>query len=430
MPRYTNHFTQCAAPGVAAPLSILPPLLGYFLVFGGGAAAAIFAAVISSTGVACEYAAVAIWGVGLTLIASLGSFRKWYYNQRLMCIAEDSCVVGTVAGEPRISCDGDAKIDILIAPYRYLEVEISYAYDAAINLASADPTFPMPPDKLLYESDRALRLEYVNGPIENMPEQLLPAQRLDPEERKRLYLEIVHKYLAAEPVAGAPDPRFQLRYYIRDSAAMGAAAFNNSPPDEYTNPNPNPMYRWEREPECVAGVGLFFSELFCEWILGAPASSSPEDRLVPYMHNEIEGDRMGRGIDNLQLSIGAFMAAYAAACAVCTVIPVVGVIPYACSIIAGAVAALFAWLAWLLSKIFNDPNDGTADQISVDLPSGPEVDQGSPSDDVGDLVVVYGRWIMDEEHCNYFEIHPVRAWYRVATSPGGDIRFPERRSGS
>jgi hypothetical protein len=391
------------------------------LVWGGGAAAAIFAAAIAESGGACEYAAVAIWGVGITLLSTLRTVQDWYYTHRLMCVADDACVVGTVTGEPRVACDGDVKIDLLIAPYRLLEVEIKYAYDAAITLSGADATFPPPPSS--YQADRAVRLEYVNGPSDDTPQQLLPVQRLNAAQRKVLYHETVHQYLAAAPTIGEADHRFQLHFYIRNLAKMGQPAFDHSAADEYDAANPNPMYRYEGEPECVPLVGEFFSELFCERILGAPSSDAPEDRLVPYLHNEIEGDRLGRGIDNLMVSIAAFMVAYVAACAVCTLVPVLGEVPVICAVLAGLVAALFAWLAWLVASMFNDPDDGNAGDISVDLPSGPEIDEGSPSDDVGDLVVVQGRWIMDEEHCNYFEIHPVRAWYRVATSPGDNLHL-------
>jgi hypothetical protein len=86
------------------------------------------------------------------------------------------------------------------------------------------------------------------------------------------------------------------------------------------------------------------------------------------------------------------------------------------------VAFLIAWLMWLLSGLFNDPDDGEAGEISVDVPTGPEVG-GSPTDDVGDLVLVIGRWIMDVEHNKYFEIHPLQAWYRISQPIGGDPRF-------
>jgi hypothetical protein len=421
MPRYTNYFTSCAAPGQAAPLEILPAFIGYFLVWGGAAVAAIFAAVIAGAGTVCEYAAVAVWGVGLTLVASLGTLQEWYYTHRLMCVSEDACVIGTVTGKSRAACDGDRKIDLLIAPFRILEVEIKYAYEAAVALASGDLTFPAPPES--YQTSRSLRLEYINGPAAGSPEQLPLASRLNDAQRKRLYHEVVFKHLAAAPAGGQPDRRFLLHFFVRDRTKMSQAAFDHSGPDEYDAGDPNPMYRYERESECVTATGEFFSELFCERILGAPSSDASEDRLVPYMHNEIEGDRLGRGIENLQASIAAFMAAYVAACAVCMVIPVVGTLPWVCAAVAGLIGLIFAFLAWLVASIFNDPDDGEAGQISVDLPSGPEIDEGSPEDDVGDLVVVQGRWIMDEEHCNYFELHPVRAWYRIAASPGGDVRL-------
>src|SRR5204862_5801421 len=37
-----------------------------------------------------------------------------------------------------------------------------------------------------------------------------------------------------------------------------------------------------------------------------------------------------------------------------------------------------------------------------------------PTQNDGDVVAAYGRWIMDTEHGEYFEIHPVTAYYVMA----------------
>ena len=51
-----------------------------------------------------------------------------------------------------------------------------------------------------------------------------------------------------------------------------------------------------------------------------------------------------------------------------------------------------------------------------DDPEVPGDDEGQRE---GDVVVTYGNYIMDTEHSNFFEIHPVRAYYLVARNNRG-----------
>ena len=41
----------------------------------------------------------------------------------------------------------------------------------------------------------------------------------------------------------------------------------------------------------------------------------------------------------------------------------------------------------------------------------PAFDGDRASIELGDVILVYGDWIMDTEHGQYFELHPVRAIY-------------------
>lgn len=413
MPANLQHFTQCAAPGNAHTYSV-PTALAIFVASGGVAG---FIAWVWSQAfnLECAVSAGIITGIVVGLIVALDDFKHWYYNFRLMCIDSHRCVIGTVAGTPHAACDGDRKIDLLVAPFRILEVEITMAHAAATSVASADNTFPAPPPFGDYLANRELRLEYVNGIVPSGGALLAQAQRLNESQRQSLYQEIVHRQMFIPPGPGSQDRRFQQYMYIRIESEMGTNSFNNSDDDRYGIPGSNPMYRWEKE--SVSGAG-FFGWFFCDLLLGHPADDPGESRLVPYLHNEIEGNRLERGVTNFQITLAAFAAGIIAACAVCHAIPVVGQLPFVCTVITIVVGALFALLAWLLSKLFNDPDDGEAGEISVDVPTGPEV-TGGPEDDVGDLVLIYGRWVMDAEHENYFEIHPVLGWYRIARDRGG-----------
>jgi len=415
MPRINETFTNCAAPGVASSYSV-PTAIALFLI--AGSVYGFFAWVISqAVGYPCEVAAGIITGLVSGLIIALSNFNSWYYNRRLMCIREEQCVVGTVVGKPVDACDGDRKVDLLLSPSRFLEVESVFAWQAANDLAGGGFPAP-PPDPVVYASDRALRLEYVNGIVPESGANLAPGDRLNDAQRKQLYFEIVHNQMFRAPAAGDPDRRFQQHMHIRDEARMGTPAFNNSPDD--SSADANPMYRYEREPTC-GGAG-FIGKFFCDFLLGQPSNDEREPRLSPYLHNEIEGDRLGRGITNLQVTLGSFGVAYIAACLACRAIPVIGQIPLVCEAAALIVSVLIAILAWFLSRLFNDPDDGEAGSVSVDVPDPGEVDNEGPNDDVGDVVLLYGRWIMDTEHCEYFEIHPVKAWYRIAVSDVGDPR--------
>src|SRR2546426_1077426 len=65
-----------------------------------------------------------------------------------------------------------------------------------------------------------------------------------------------------------------------------------------------------------------------------------------------------------------------------------------CGLLGAAAGLIIAFIVWLLSKLFNDPDDGEAGEISVDVPEGAEVDARA-KDEVGDVVLALGDWIMD-----------------------------------
>jgi hypothetical protein len=376
MPRNLPQFTRCAAPGVAEPISVPSVLLTLVSVGVIGYLAAV------SIGIPCAGAVAAALG----LIAALDAVEDWYYNRRLMCILDDQCAIGTVVGAPLVACDGDAKLDILIAPFGFQEVDRKLLVEAITGLVPA--TLPAPTNDI---NDRNDRLTYVNG--------------LTKAQAKALYVALVNDHMLNP--ATQPGRDFQGHYFIKRQPPMPADAAAHTADD-------NPMFRFDADDVPAPG---FIDGTFCDWLLDVPSEDVDEHRLVPYMHCEIEGNRVQRGLTNLKLAIAAFAAAYATFCALCNaIIPGAGVL--LCNIVAGLVGLLFAWLMWLLSKLFNDPDDGEAGSLPIDLPD-PTAPDDTSSAARGDVVLAFGNWIKDTEHNEYFEIHPVKAWYTICRDPDG-----------
>jgi hypothetical protein len=315
-----------------------------------------------------------MWGclagiaVYVLALSSIYDLKKWYYNFRLMCIEEDQCAIGTLVDAPVISGgafgDGDMKFDLLVAPFAADEVR---DYFRERILDPAGPFGPGPPDP----SDDEFLANYVAG----FPE----------EKQNRLYITVVNADMLS-PANRAAGRDFQDHYLVRDVAAMGQNSFDHSPPDTLADPAPNPMFRAE-----------------------------PHETLLPYMHCELEGDRFARTMDNIMAALWVGLLALIAACVLCEALALP---PWACGLLAGLVAQLLAFLAWLIANWLNDPSDGDAGQQDVDI-SDPAYEGDSATIFPGDSLAIHGDWIMDEEHDKYFELHPVKAIYLVCRSKGG-----------
>ncbi len=94
---------------------------------------------------------------------------------------------------------------------------------------------------------------------------------------------------------------------------------------------------------------------------------------------------------------------------------------YFCAAVGAIVAAFLAFLAWLAAHFFNDPNDSKADGSS-----GVETDKSAPgtplttSAERDDVIVAFGSWVTYRLDNQYYEMHPVQAWYLVCR---GDSLF-------
>jgi hypothetical protein len=120
-------------------------------------------------------------------------------------------------------------------------------------------------------------------------------------------------------------------------------------------------------------------------------------QMVPCVHCEIDGN-------NVSILLSLIIANLIGFAAIIAAIPL---IPFPFN--------LFVFLLFLLLLILSALGDlGKADK--------PEFEFEDPEplfdfDDAvylsGDVVAAYGKWIMDTEHGQYFEIHPVKAYYVI-----------------
>jgi hypothetical protein len=406
MPRNLDHFTRCAKPGEEFTVPYGPLILVFILMGGvGGIIAYALATQVAEGKTPCSpagYAAIA--AIVAALVSDLLVLKDWYYNNRLMCIRDNQCAVGSVVGHPFAACDGDRKIDTLIAPFRPSEVDGPMMSQAVRTVASADASFPTVPTDL--ESNHARRLEYVH-------------ELLSVEQRRRVFLELVHNIMLNPAVNPGRD--FQSRFYRREPPpVMDQDAFDHSPPDKPTDANPNALFKYDGQSEGGEGT----AEALCRVIVGFEEEGEPTKRLIPFMHCEVEGDRVGATINAVIAALLSWLVLFLIACAICEAL---GGHPGVCSIVAGALSLLLALLLFFLFRELMQ--DGTeAGDVDVDVPDPTATDPDSAAA-AGDVVFVFGKWIKDVEHTEMYEIHPVKAWYLVCRDPNNVPTLSEPGAG-
>lgn len=361
MPRNLPQFAYCAAPGDSYPMSAGNiALLTFGSLFFGAIMGGAYWVVISGLGQAAELGCI-LGIVFLTmLVTGAAMFKTWYYNARLMCIRHDQCTAGTVVDQPTVSTDGDRKINLLLAPFSVEETE-QLMVDTLDSLRGTLANVPA----LIDLQNRQIRFDYVRG--------------LSEADQQRVYADLIDNGMF-----GQPGRAFLRHYYRRDEARMGTPAFNESP-DDTAIPS-SPMYRYD-----------------------GPI-------LVPYMHNEVDGYILGKFIDNILVALVTALVAFTALCALCAT---VGLPEGLCGAGAAALAAVLALLALIVATAINPPADGDASEVDIDV-EDPDFDAPPTEMRRGDVVFVFGNWIMDEEHGNYFEIHPVKAWHLLCQRGGAD----------
>jgi hypothetical protein len=347
----------------------------------------------------------AAWAaLGFAIVVAIAEFKYWYYNERLLCIRDRDCAVGTVIAEPNPSTDGDRKLNLMLAPYgqrAYVETlldQIAANEGMLQNPAYFnDPPFHTSPPPLPSVAERE------NGfdTLRNYMNALRSLDDDDADDEANMFNQLLIGVMYR--LMNDPMKNFYNRFHRKDAAhiAEGSPVWNAI----FEDFDPNPVGNW---------FGPDALSLFSRF---NPYAQHPEGlnrmfrydtgHLVSYLHCEIDGYALGLLLDNLMIAFIAFMLALLALWALLGPFA-----PFAAAII----AAFLFFLKWFLDEATG--NDGDADApVDWDDPDVPDIEEQVRR---GDVVVVYGNWIMDTEHGQYFEIHPVRAFYIIARNSYAD----------
>jgi prepilin signal peptidase PulO-like enzyme (type II secretory pathway) len=339
--------------------------------------------------------------LGIVIIAGLQEVKDWYYNGRILCIRDRDCAVGTVIAAPEVSFDGDRKLNLALAPYSQGQVVETLLDHLSANEAMLidntnfnDPPFHASAPVLPVAAQRRNDFGILRGYLKA----LQSSDPADGDAESRMFRQVLIGI--ANRLMTDPARNFYNRYYRKDPAFIapgtaldGAIPLDFDPAVNWDGPNAQSPLTAENQ------------------YLGTTDSLNPMFRfdtthMVFYLHCEIEGYYIKLLIDNLILAFSAWLALMIALSFLGPLAPLAAI----------AIAALIYFLKWLIDQITG--NDGDADEPDVDV-DDPDVVDDAVLAAAGDVVVTYGNWIMDTEHHNYFEIHPVRAYYLVARNSLG-----------
>jgi hypothetical protein len=423
MPRGLPRFAYCTGPGNAKSHKTLGGLLGAVIsLWFSSKVAAIF--VVGVLGLLIPMLLLGpcfgIIPATIAIVAMLQDAKEWYYRERLLCIEDrNNCVLGSVLHKPEASLDGDRKMDLLLAPFTEPECyeTLCRHLNANQGLLSLPATFNDAPffngtvPEEYHECDPDILTNPNATPDERRAERKKIADYLkaikgsDPEDgdaTSKIYNAIqigwMDRLLDPANTNSAGQPKnFQGRYYRKDPAviAPGSALSNAIPPDfdpatnwQGTDGSLSPVtannpYEVEHQPRPLNAMFRF-----------------DQDRVLPYLHCEVDGNYLQLLFDELSLSVTTFGIAYGFLC----LLPLP---PW----VAPVVAAILAFLIFLLQR-WLDGGSGRGDADPVDVEFDDPENFGEDGQQLdGDLVAIFGPWIMDTEHAQYFEIHPVNAYY-------------------
>jgi hypothetical protein len=124
MPRNIETYSQCASLGTAHFHKQIGGLIGVIIDVW------LFSPVVTVAGLTgyiawllLAAAPIAYCATAIAILIGLTAIKDWYYNERLLCLRDRDCVVGTVMAEPDAAFDGDRKLNLMLAPFTRLEIE-------------------------------------------------------------------------------------------------------------------------------------------------------------------------------------------------------------------------------------------------------------------------------------------------------------------
>lgn len=384
MPRQIETFSRCAAPDVARGHRDIGGLTGFILdAWYTSKGLTIVGGLAFLIGIILAAGPVGCIAVGAMVLTSLSEIKHWYYNERLLCIEDRQCAIGTVISEPTAAFDGDRKLNLMLAPYSQREIqrELIRHLDRNREMLTDDDNFSAP-----FHPDGApalpTQMEMLANPgvLRNYLAELEGSDPDDGDTASDMYNQTMIGLV--DTLLSDPEKDFFERFYRVDDSVISDPDVRNAIPEDF-----DPTVNWQN-PGAKSDETL------------NPMFRFDNSHTVPYLHTEVEGNYLEVLINRLITGVSAFIAA-------CS-IPVVGPI----------LGAVLGFLAWLFHSIIDwiSGNDGDAARPDVEWDDPNFTGYDDVTERTGDVVVVYGHWIMDTEHHEYFEIHPVRAYYIIAES--------------
>lgn len=403
MPRDLPTYSTCAEPGVARSHQQIGGLTGVIITaFFANKLLTVGLLLLFLTGLIIASNPVTWAAFGIAIIIALTEFKNWYYEGRLLCIRDRDCAVGTVISQPTASFDGDRKLNLMLAPYGQRDCVETLLEHISVNEAMLiesanfnDPPFHSSAPALPVPAQRENDFDVLRGYME-----LLRSDDPDNDDASaNMYNQLLVGVV--DRLMSDPARNFYNRYYRKDEALIpaGSALWDAIPQDFDTSVDWQSSDAQSREshynPYAQAFEGL--NSMFRYDI----------SHLVPFLHCEIEGYTLKLLIDNLILAFSAWLAAMIALWALL-------------GPLAPVAAIIFAIFVFLVKRIIDviTGNDGDAAEPNIDW-DDPDIPEEGEIEIEGDVVAAYGNWIMDTEHYQYFEIHPVRAYYIVARNSLG-----------
>ena len=422
MPRALPRFAHCAPPGVAKSHKTLDGLLGV-LVSAWFSSKLVTVFVSTVLGIVIPIIILGpCFGVipaTIVIVGLLQDFKDWYYRERLLCVEDrNNCVVGSVLHEPKASTDGDRKMDLLLAPFTEPECYETLCRHLNTNqgLLNTPATFNDPPffDGTVPQTYEGCEPDILTDPNATPDERRAERNKIseylkairgeDPQDgdaSSRIFNNILIGWMdrLLDPgntnAAGQPK-NFQGRYYRKDPSII----LPGTPLSDAIPPDFDPATDWQDTDGSLSGITAVnpYEVQHQPRPLNAMFRFDRK-RLLPYLHCEIDGNYIQLLMDELSLTVTSFGIAYAFAC---FLLPPWLSVP---------LAALLAALIFLLQRWLDGGSDrGDADPVDVDFDDPDNFGEDGQQLD-GDLATVFGPWVMDTEHAQYFEIHPVKAYY-------------------
>ncbi|CAN5407224.1 hypothetical protein BH10PSE7_BH10PSE7_34180 [soil metagenome] len=443
MPRHIQTYTECAGPGQARSHYNLTGFLGWIVntmldstTLGKAALVVLFLTAFIALIIANPVTAILTFAV---IMAALQEAKDWYYKGRLLCIddqepceeckesgseCKNTCAIGTVADAVHNNFDGDGVFNLMLAPYEqrdHLRLLLQHI-DQNRNLLQQPGPYNDPPFIL----NGGVPIKSFWGSV-GIPDNFNPNLLDDPtttatqidEHRVAIsgffgglrgagfqqpYKEIgsnLYNHMLigfVDRVLSDPTKNFFKHFFRKDPAkiVMGSPTWNAIPQDfDATVP-------WQAVDGSTTPLRLPNQY----WLPGTNFGLNAMFRfnhaiLAPFLHCEIDGSKVSRLIDTIMVALAAFMVAWLFLSAIFG--PAIGAF----------LAILLAILAILIAG-FIDNLTGGGDAGAPDVDYEDPEEEPLPSQGDGDVVATYGRWIMDTEHGEYFEIHPVLAYYIMA----------------